>query len=314
MVGHAALAFALAAFLSHRYGLNAERALAVGVAAGAFAVVPDVDMGYAFVGVLTAGTTDIGGLIDAFWNAGLTVHRGLTHSLLVGGLAAVAFGLLARRDTWRFVGVATLAGMVAATLAFVGPLEAGVLASVALAGAAVALLARSHGLSHHAILGAALVGMLTHPFGDLFTGTTPTLFYPLDVRLLPTRVEFFADPTLHLLAAFGLELATIWLALGVYLRLRGGTVWPHVHRRAVLGAAYGAVVLALPPPTLDVSYHFVFSVLAVGVVGVSADLPVPSPRSVHSRRSVLLTGLAAITIALLAYGGAYLLLDIAPSI
>jgi len=305
MVGHAALAFALAAWLLYWAGASQQRALLVGVAAGAFAVVPDVDMGYAFVGLATAGTVDPSVLQETFWDAGLTVHRGMTHSLLVGGVAAGAFGLAASRGAARLAGLAVLTGMIGATAAFVGGLEAGVMGSFAVAGVAVAVGARRVGLESRAVLVAALVGVLTHPFGDVFTGTAPSLLYPLDVRLLPTRVVLSPDPTVHLLGAFAIELATIWLALAVYLRLREQPVGAHVHRRAVLGAGYAAAVLALPPPTLSVSYHFVFSVLAVGLIIGSADLPVPDLRCVRSRRGVLLTGLAAVTVAWLSYTVAY---------
>jgi len=314
MVGHAALAFAIGAFLAHRLGLAPERALLFGVAAGAFAVVPDADMGYALVGVATAETIYLSGLLDAFWDSGLTVHRGMTHSLLVAGLAGIGFGLVSERGAARTAGIAVLAGMVLATVAFVGGLEAGVMTSFVLAGAVVAVYARRVGLGSREVFAGAAIGLLSHPFGDVFTGTAPELLYPLDVRLLPTRVALSGDPTLHLLGAFGIELATVWLALAVYLRLREQPIRAHVHRNAVLGAGYAAVVLALPAPTLTVSYHFVFTVLAVGTVGITADLPRPDLRSARSRHTVLLTGLAAITIALFSYTLAYLLVGgVAPA-
>ncbi|PSP36905.1 hypothetical protein BRC66_07750 [Halobacteriales archaeon QH_2_66_30] len=307
MVGHAALAFAIAAWVSHRYGFEAERALLVGAAAGAFAVVPDVDMGYALVGLATAGTVDPSVLQETFWDSGLTVHRGMTHSLVVAGVAGVGFGLLAYRDSRRLAGLGLLTGMVVATGVFLGVLETGVMASFVLAGVVVAIGARRAGVEPESVLAAALVGVLSHPFGDLFTGTAPKLLYPFDVRLLPTRVTLSADPTLHLLGAFATELATVWLAFAVYMAVRGRPLRGHVHRRAILGAGYAAAVLAFPPPTLSVSYHFVFSVLAVGVVCGSVDVPTPDLRCPETRRTVLLTSLTAITVALVAYAAAYLI-------
>ncbi len=309
MVGHAALAFAIAAWGTHRLGFAAERALLVGVAAGAFAVVPDVDMGYALVGLATAGTADPGVLLDTFWDAGLTVHRGMTHSLVVGAVAALAFGLVASRGVARVTGLTALAGMVGATAAFAGGLEAGVMVSFVAAGAAVAHGAARVELGPREVLGAALVGLLTHPFGDLFTGTTPALLAPLDVRVLPGRVLLSGDPTLHLLGAFAIEVATVWVALAVYLLLRDQPLGAHIHRRAVLGGGYAAAVLALPPPTLSVSYHFVFSVLAVGLIIGSTNLSMPVPRSARSPRAVCLTGLAAVTVAWLSYALAYVVVS-----
>lgn len=312
MVGHAALAFALAGWLASRCGFPARRALLFAVTAGAFAVVPDVDMGYAFVGIATAGTLDPSVLQETFWDAGLTVHRGLTHSLLVGGAGALAFGLIAHRGTKRLVGASLLAGLVIATFAFAGGLTAGVIVSFALAGVVVAEAARRYELAPRLVLAGALIGVLSHPFGDLFTGTAPSLFAPLDIRLLPTRITLAPDPTIHLLAAFGIEIATIWLALAVYTRIREQhkPLSSYIHHRAVLGAGYGAVVVALPPPTLAVSYHFVGSVLAVSLVGISADLPIPNVRSTESRWRIFLTGLAAVTVAWLAYGIAYLVVSV----
>lgn len=308
MVGHAALAFALGALVASRLGVANDRALLFGVAAGAFAVVPDLDIGYAFVNLAQADLSSASGIPEVFWGAGNKVHRGMTHSLLVGGAGAIAFGLVAYRGALRVAGLVALVGMVAATLALVGPLEAAVLVTFVLGGVVVAEVARRRHLEPNAVLAAALIGVLSHPFGDLFTGTAPQLLYPLDIRLLPTRVVLSADPTMHLLAVFALELATVWLAFVAYSRLSDTPLWPHVHPRAVLGAGYAAVVIALPPPTLDVSYHFVVTVLAVGTVGVF-DLPVPDLRSAESRRTMLLTGLAAISLGLLAYTVAYLIVS-----
>lgn len=305
MVGHAALAFALGAWLADWAGADAGKALLIGVAAGGFATVPDADMGYAFVGVLTAGTTDPSVLLNSFWDAGLTVHRGMTHSLVVGLFSAVAFGLFAGKSLSRAAGVALLGGAVIVTGVLVGFLEGGVMASFVVAGGAVTLIARRAGLDQQTVFGAALIGLLTHPFGDLFTGTAPTLLYPFDVRFLPTRVTLSADPTIHLIGAFALELATIWFAIIVYTRLRGQPLGDRIHPTAAAGAVYAGVVLFIPPPTLDVSYHFVYSVLAVSSIGLLANLPRPDFSSARSRQTVFLTGLTAATVALLSYGFAY---------
>jgi membrane-bound metal-dependent hydrolase YbcI (DUF457 family) len=306
MIGHAALAFALAAGAAASLGVSRERALLFGAVAGAFAVAPDVDMGYAAVGLATILS---GGAAfpEAFWETGNVVHRGMTHSLLVGGVSAVLFGLTGYGRRLAVAGAAGLAGLVAVTFLTLGGLEAGVMTLFVLAGVAVAVGSRWVGIAPRKVLAAALVGVLSHPFGDIFTGTAPQLLYPLDVHLLPERVLLSTDPTLHLLGTFGLELLAVWLAVVVYLRLRERTLRTYVHRRAVLGAGYVGMVLALPPPTLSVSYHFVFSVLAVGFVGV-VDLPVPDLRNSESRWTVVATGLAAVTIAWVAYTIGYVVI------
>lgn len=309
MVGHAAVAFVLGALLARYWGFAPERALLVGLAAGAFAVVPDVDMGYALVGLATSLPTSLSGLQHTFWDSGLEVHRGLTHSLVIGAIAAVGFGALAHRGPLRVVGGLLLVALLALTPLFGGLLAFGVMISFLAAGVVTVAAALWYDVSPRSILATALVGILSHPFGDIFTGTAPQLFYPFDVRVLPQRIELFADPTMHLLAVFGLELLVLWLAASVYLRLREIRLWSHVHRRAVLGAGYAAVVLAVPPPTLDVSYHFVFSILGVSVVG-AVDVPMPDLSSPKSRLTVALTALAAVSVALLAYTAAYVLLHL----
>ncbi|MGM0399490.1 MAG: hypothetical protein ACQEQY_10945, partial [Halobacteriota archaeon] len=116
-----------------------------------------------------------------------------------------------------------------------------------------------------------------------------------------------ADPTLHLLGAFGVELAAIWLAVFTLCTLSGTRLRTYVRPRATLGAAYATAVLFLPAPTVDGSYLFVFSVLAVGIVGV-----VPIRRRLPSGLTAVTTGLAGVTVAGLAYLLAYVVLDAAP--
>jgi membrane-bound metal-dependent hydrolase YbcI (DUF457 family) len=307
MVGHAALAFALATGAALAVGLDRERALLFGATAGAFGLVPDVDIGYAIVGLFTDGGFDPGALPDVFWETGNIVHRGLTHSLVVGAVTALLLGLLARDGPLRSVAVAGLAGLVALTLAGPGTLEAGVMASFLLAGGAVVLGARLLGLGAPAVTGAALVGLLSHPFGDVFTGTSPTLLYPFDLPVLPERVLLSSDPTLHLLGAFGTELAAVWLAVGVYFLVRDRPFRPHLHRRAVLGTGYASAVVLLPLPTLAVSYQFVFGVLAVGAIVTLVGIPALDVRSSRARHALLVTGLATATAAWSAYVAAYVL-------
>lgn len=303
MVGHAALAFALGAGAAVAAGLDRDRALLFGAAAGGFGLVPDVDIGYAVVGLFADGGFDPGALPDVFWETGNVVHRGLTHSLVVGVVAALLFGLLARRGPVRGVAAAGLAGMVALTLAAPGALEAGVMLSFLLAGAAVALGAGGLGLGlgSPAVAAAALVGLLSHPFGDVFTGTSPTLLYPLDVTVLPERVLLSEDPTLHLLGAFGAELVALWLAVVVYFALRRRPLQPYLHRRAVLGTSYASAVVLLPLPTLAVSYQFVVGVLAVGVTVALVGLPGRDVYSPQTWQVLLVTGLAAVSAGWLAY-------------
>ncbi|MUV59711.1 metal-dependent hydrolase [Halobacterium sp. CBA1126] len=302
-VGHATFAFGVVALAAVRLGASRERALALGVAAGLFAAVPDVDMAYALVGLLTVDPTSPMAVAQSFWGASTVVHRAVTHSLVVGVPAAAAFALA---PTHRRLAAAALAALVGVGVAVSGPLPAVIVGLFAAGGWFVAHAAHAYDVRGATLFGVALVGLLTHPFGDLFTGQPPELFYPLDVAVLDGRVALSADPTLHLLGAFGVELFAIWLGVAAALWLTGRRFADHVNPRAASGAAYALAVLVLPPPTVDASYQFVFSVVAVGFVGV-----VPAPRfgqrslALPSLPTGLVTGLAAVTLAGVAYAVAY---------
>jgi membrane-bound metal-dependent hydrolase YbcI (DUF457 family) len=298
IAGHAFIAFALGASVAMGLGTSRHRALLFGVAAGAFAIVPDVDMLYAVVGLVRAEPTGIWAATGAFWDSSRAVHRAMTHSLLLAGPAAVGFALAAGARRVRLAAALPLAGLVALGWLVEGLLAAMMLLLFAVAGVAVALEARRLGLGQRTILLAALVGLLSHPFGDLFTGTPPPLFYPLGTQVFGERVTLVADPTLNLLGVFGLELATIWLGVLVASRLVDWSLLQAIDWRAGAGVLYGAAAFVLPPPTLETSYHFVFSVLAVGSLGVVSLRTRPVGRPL-ARGAV--TGLAAVTLAAAAY-------------
>lgn len=331
-LGHGLLAFALAAAIGAACGWSRERTLAFGLVAGAFGLAPDVDILYAPVGVLGAAT--LSGAVEGFWSTGNLIHRAVTHSLVVAPVAALAAALYRHgRTTGSHVATVAALGLFVPLAAAAG-IRSGYLAVVVVAALAVACLAIAAGAERigvgpRAVGAAALVGLVSHPFGDLFTGEPPALFYPLDVSVFAERVALSADPTLHLLGAMGVELATFWLAVLVYLGVSGGRLREYVDTRATLGLGYAAAAFVVPAPTLDVSYQFVFSVLGLGVVsatplprrlsrtklslpapvrGVSGShhLPILRPQfSVDPFRAAV-TGLAAATLAALAYTAVYL--------
>ena len=301
-VGHAAIAFALVGLGARALGVSRARALTLAGFAATVAVLPDVDILYALSGFAGVGSLDPLELAGGFWAASTAAHRSLTHSVVVALPAAAAIGLVAAGGRHRVAGIGALAlGAIAVVLAAQPAIWVGSLAF--LAGAAgLGLLADRWDIPTGVAFLVAAVALFSHPFGDLFTGSPPALFYPLEFTLLTERVSLAADPTLHLLGAFFLELAAIWLGLYALLRLRQHTIRSSLHPRAAIGGAYAIAVVFLPAPTLDASYHFVFSVTAVGFVGVY-----PPRRSV-SVLPRLVTGLAAVTVAGAAYALSYLLL------
>lgn len=302
-VGHGLLAFALVGLVARQFGVPARRALALGVVAGLFATLPDVDILYGPVGLL-GGVSGFADAVDTFWATGNVVHRGPTHSLLVGTVAATAFALVARQS-WlaRGLGGGLLGGLVVLAAGVSGTLDATILAAFAVGGLGIVALSRRLDLGPRALFPTALAGLLSHPFGDLLTGTPPDFLYPLDVVTLSERLSVHGDETVHLLASFALELAVVWLALAVYFRLTDRSLAANVDRRAGLGAVYGAAIFVLPAPTVDSASPFVVSVLSLGLVGA-----VPTGRSYRPvfHRAVI-TGLTAITLAAAAYATMYVL-------
>jgi membrane-bound metal-dependent hydrolase YbcI (DUF457 family) len=171
-------------------------------------------------------------------------------------------------------------------------------------------------LSPKAIGTVALVGMASHPWGDLVTGSPPALLYPLDTAVITERVVLSGDPTIHLLSAFAIELVVILLAAIAVARQSEFDPRRLVDRRAALGAAYGLIAVLIVPPTIERSYPFVFSILAVGTVCGLSSSTWQEPRSVLRRQyragsretalRVAMTGLTGILIALGSYTLVYL--------
>ena len=330
-VGHALFAFALAVLFAERRGWSARQALALGIVTGSFAALPDVDVVYALF-ALDGGRFVSGGAGDpeAFWAAANSGHRSMTHSLVVAAVAAPAFGLLialvrrsARRPLLVSAGALSgLGGLVAVAIAVSGPLGGIVMGAFVLAGVGLAALtARRTDLSPRTVAAAAAIGLFSHPWGDLVTGSPPQMLYPFEVGLFDARVLLHPDPTIHLLGAFALELAVIWLAALAVVRVTDRSIRLFSDRSAALGAAYGAAAIVLVPPTLDVSYHFVFSILAVGsVCGVLSWYRSVSPVRTVVRRDVaaaerlrpnfgvVAIALAGTTVALVGYAVVYVAL------
>ena len=309
-VGHALLAFAL---VGGAVGLLRDRrtGLQLGLVAGAFAAVPDVDMSYALVGLLGVD----GGAFaaaSAFWAASTLVHRAVTHSILVAPVVATLAGVwvYSRRRPNRIA--PGLGAVLAASLVVVATLSSGALGGAVMAVflfaavAAAEVVVRASQLSATTTFGAALVGLVSHPFGDMVTGHPPALLYPLEATVVTERVALHADPTLHLLGAFAVELGAIWAGVFTLCWLLERPVRPMLNLRPVVGAGYAAAALVIPAPTLDLSYPFVFSVLAVGTVGAVPRFRLPRRVELPNAADAAVTGLTAVTVAAVAYTVAYL--------
>ncbi|MFB6112444.1 MAG: metal-dependent hydrolase [Halobacteriaceae archaeon] len=303
--GHALLAAGIAGLLARHLGASRQRALRAAGVAGAFGMAPDIDIIHAAVGLSAAGS--LAEAPEAFWRTSTVLHRGVTHSLVIGaGAAAVAWSARVKPVVGVGLSLAIL-GVVATTAGPVAMLITGAFLGVVVA---IATVAGRMGTPPETVGGAALVGLLTHPFGDLFTGTPPALLFPFEVTIIDARVAPAADPTLNLLLAFGVELAVLWFGLLALARVAGVSLRRRVGGRAALGAALGSAAFVLTPPTMAAAWHFVFPAIAVGGVGLFPVTDVK--RTSRDRGPALLgavvTGLAAVTLGVLSYTAVYLLM------
>ena len=320
-VGHGLLVFALAVVAADRRGWSSRRALTLGAAAGAFATLPDVDVVYALIAI-DGGRFLGGGSVrpDVFWTAANSVHRSMTHSLIVAAVAGPALGAWSSRADGRVLrglALGVLVGVVAVAVVVSGSLGGIVMGAFVVGGLATATACRRWtDLSPGVIGSAATLGLASHPWGDLLTGQPPQLFYPFDTGVLSARLVLHPDPTLHLLGAFAVELATIWLAAIAVVWVTDRSWRTFYGPSAALGATYGAAALVLVPPTLETSFHFVFSIIGLGIAcaGLSwfRSRSPPTPAAAtdggteRSAFDVGAVGLTGTTVALVGYVLVYL--------
>ncbi|MDZ7850441.1 MAG: metal-dependent hydrolase [Halodesulfurarchaeum sp.] len=296
-VGHAALAFAIVGLAGHSLGWSRERAVSLAVIAAVAATLPDLDMLVALPG-LVAGSGSGLVPVEAFWD-GAAAHRSVTHSLLVAGPIAGVIGLVAAGGHRRSVGL----GVALATGSVLVAISTGKLVVVApfvLGAVGLGFLAGRLPVGWQVAGLAAGIGLFTHPFGDLVTGDPPWLLYPAGLEVFTGRIVLAADPTLHLLAAFFLEIGAIWLGLYTLSRLHDRSLAAQIKPHAAVGATFAFAIFLIPAPTLGESYQFVFGALTMGAIGLI-------PRDRRAPLSWITTGLAAVTLAGIGYAVAYLI-------
>lgn len=315
-VGHSLLAFTLAGLVAWGYGAQKRTVLLVGAAAAGFAIVPDVDSAYTLWAVLRAGPSNVFPTTEFVWTTeGWFVHRSLTHSLLVGAVTAVlsliaATGIRRPRNRGRVLATGLGVG-IAASLVAVGFLSDGVLGMATMGlylGAAllVTALAVRVDLPARVIGGTAALGLLTHPFGDVFMGRPPAFLYPVLTGPSVEKVAVASDPTVNLIGLFAIEILLGWSVLWLIVRVTDDTLRDHIAWRASVGIGFAAAVLFIRPPTLAVAYHFTLGTLATGaVLGVAPTLMERAPNRTGALTPIA-TGLATVTLAVGGYLLAYL--------
>jgi membrane-bound metal-dependent hydrolase YbcI (DUF457 family) len=89
---HFFLAFSAVSLTAYYLGRRSEEALMVGLAAGLFALIPDIDVLYALT-ELAEVTSGFYALTGSFCGASQQTHRGFTHSLVTSLIPVSIFSI-----------------------------------------------------------------------------------------------------------------------------------------------------------------------------------------------------------------------------
>lgn len=261
IVGHAALGFLIAALAAYYMDIDPDKCLAIGLFAAAFAALPDIDLVFASGEILTIFSSGGEGFIDSFWAASESFHRGITHTLLALILSAGAFTFYRSRGTELAASIVLLS--TAFGLVVGGYLSAMIMAVFSLAGVFITHLSVDY-LERKEFMLAAFLGLVTHPFGDIFTGVPPDFMFPLGLKLLESRIVLNQDPVLNLLSVLLLELFVLFTAVLTAIMLKEDDLRGHITPAPLIGVFYIPMYFFVPEPTLSSAYVFVFLTVTLG--------------------------------------------------
>lgn len=313
-VGHAFLALALGILLGRLAGLRDAQVLMLGLVAAGSSILPDLDLLVSIGSIAGILGDSLIGSWEGYWGASNTLHRDVTHTLVGGsGIAIVLTGAVIgvrsffEQRVARLLGAAGIGVLgLSLPLLVLGPavtatgwlgFSAVVVGSVLLGG----LVATKTDLRTRPIFGAALLGLSLHPFTDIFLGTPPSMFFPLEPGVLAESVVFAADPTLNLLGIALAELVAVWVGVIAVSRVRGRALQALVNRWALIGLAYPLVMIPVPQPTMADAHWLGFTLVPFAIVGLAPLIGGERSNPDWILESVT-TGLATLTIGALAYG------------
>lgn len=299
IAGHFFLAFSIAALISYYVGYGSEEALEIGLFAALFALLPDIDILYAFkeVAVLLASDTSV--FVDSFWSASSEVHRGFSHSLVTGLVASAAFTFYHRnRSRYVAAGIGVTALVAGAFLG--GFLTSALTVLYAAAGVLISEAAVER-IDGRGFAGAVLIGLMLHPFGDLFTGTPPGLLHPFSLELIGSRLVIVQEPVFNLLSLFLVELTAIALALGSFSYIRGIDLMSEVSPLSFMTLAFGAAYFLIPEPSLSSSYYFVYGLTSLSLFAAVLSVSRPEKLSAEELLPFGLNFLVAALAGLFSY-------------
>lgn len=284
IIGHGPLAFALVALaLLVTTSFSKRKILYLAAIAGIASILPDIDVLFPLISLVTVDTLSITALTEQFWTVSGERHRLATHSLIVFGTATlIAYAQMYLNPTHQKYSIA-----ISLILIFLAPLTLPVQLLFGTTLITVHTLTKYKPTTtkiHETALAFAF-GAFIHPFGDMFTGTPPTILYPFTGVLELSRWTI-ADPTLHFALIFTLEIGSLIAALFLIAHLTEidlltyTDVRPKPHHTLVSTVALAIVLFAIgtnTTPTVDSATTFVLPL--VGATTLAA-----TPTLVYKRR------------------------------
>ena len=252
--GHFFLAFLLVSLFSYFAGGEREHSLYLGIFAGLFGFAPDLDTFYAFTqlpGLLVSGFNPF----ESFHMATGVIHRGITHSLITGLVTVFLVVAAYENKVYNFLSVLILG--------FYGLLLNGVIGAQVMVvyGSAIALISyrAADYISREEIFFVGFFGLLSHPFGDLFTGTPPKLLYPV-TDLSVSKIILFEQPELNVLIILLSELFLVAAGLTLIIYLGDFNITPLASITAFVVIFY-IPFLILIQPSVGTTHRFTLSIL-----------------------------------------------------
>jgi membrane-bound metal-dependent hydrolase YbcI (DUF457 family) len=230
----------------------------LGLAAGLFALIPDIDVLYAFTEIAEV-TSGFYGFTDSFWDASQQTHRGFTHSLVTSLIAVSMFSINYLTEKKYLAGVFIFL-MTGLSYFLEGTINASIVFVFILTGFIITERIKQD-ISFRDFAAVSAFGLLAHPFGDVITGIPPDFLYPLPLELINERIIIFWDPSLNFLAVFRLELFLIWSGILRYVLIKEKNLREELSIVSATGFIYGTSSFFLTSPSLSNSYRFVFSIV-----------------------------------------------------
>lgn len=267
IIGHLAVAFILVS-ISYLFASKKsnEAILVIASIAAVFSLVPDIDI-LLPLAISSNSITSPEAVVSNFWAASTQYHRGVTHSLLTtlsGSIFAV--GSFYRDSVsklfFSFSIVISLIGAVFSAQLFVLGIFWLSVVTISI------FIRRNTSLSLRDIAVSSSIGLLSHPFGDIFTGEPPAFLYPFNLSFIETRVTFASEPTTHFFILFFIELALSLAAIAIFYKLKYGVAFRPIGIKPASSFILAIPFLFfLPLPTVDSNYWpTVIAVLLSGLL------------------------------------------------